>query len=99
MYAYSFRLKGAPERMFHDTVAFSNVVNGTASPVLTDDLEVYERTQEGLTSQRSDWVSLGRGQGRDVPDGLGVLRGGTGTSEIHIRNQLAAWLEYMTAES
>jgi phenylpropionate dioxygenase-like ring-hydroxylating dioxygenase large terminal subunit len=99
VYAYSFRLKGAPEQMFHDTVAFSNVVNGTASPVLTDDLEVYERTQEGLTAQRSDWVFLGRGQGRDVADGAGVLRGGSGTSEIHIRNQLAAWLEYMTAES
>ena len=99
VYAYSFRLKGAPERMFHDTIAFSNVVNGTASPVLTDDLEVYERTQEGLTAQRSDWVFLGRGQGRDVPDGAGMLRGGSGTSEIHIRNQLAAWLEYMTAES
>jgi phenylpropionate dioxygenase-like ring-hydroxylating dioxygenase large terminal subunit len=99
VYAYSFRLKGAPERMFHDTVAFSNVVNGTASPVLTDDLEVYERTQEGLTAQRSDWVFLGRGQGRDVPERAGVLRGASGTSEIHIRNQLAAWLEYMTAET
>ena len=85
--------------MFRDTVAFSNVVNGTASPVLTDDLEVYERTQEGLRVQRSDWVFLGRGQGRDVPDGIGVLRGGSGTSEIHIRNQFAAWLEYMTSET
>jgi len=27
-----------------------------------------------------------------------VLRGGSGTSEIHIRNQLSAWLEYMTDE-
>ncbi len=99
VYAYSFKLKGAPERMLHDTIAFSNVVNGTASPVLTDDLEVYERTQEGLSAQRSDWVFLGRGHGHDVPDGAGVLRGGSGTSEIHIRNQLAAWLEYMTAES
>ena len=99
VYAYSFRLKGAPERMFRDTVAFANVVNGTASPVLTDDLEVYERTHEGLIAQRSAWVFLGRGQGRDVPDRAGVLRGASGTSEIHIRNQLAAWLEYMTAES
>jgi len=99
VYAYSFRLKGAPERMFRDTVAFSNVVNGTASPVLTDDLEVYERTQEGLRAHGSDWVFLGRGQGGDQPDREGTLRGRTGTSEIHIRNQLAAWLEYMTAES
>src|SRR5207249_9853852 len=37
--AYSLRLGGAPEQMFRDTVAFANVVNGTGSPVLTDDLE------------------------------------------------------------
>src|SRR5947199_1374041 len=99
VHAYSFRLKGAPERMFRDTVAFSNVVNGTASPVLTDDLEVYERTQEGLGARGSDWVFLGRGQGRDLPDREGTRRGRSGTSEVHIRNQFAAWLEYMTAES
>jgi len=98
VHAYSFRLKGAPERMFHDTIAFANVVNGTASPVLTDDLEVYERTQRGLGERRAEWVYLGRGHGGDVPDRDGTLRGGTGTSEVHIRNQLAAWLEYMTAE-
>ncbi len=99
VHAYSFRLKGAPEPMFRDTIAFSNVVNGPASPVLTDDLEVYERTQQGLEARGSDWVFLGRGQGGDLPDQGGTLRGGTGTSEAHIRNQLAAWLEYMTAES
>jgi hypothetical protein len=44
-------------------------------------------------------VFLGREHGRDVPDGAGVLRGGSGTSEIHIRNQLTAWLEYVTVES
>ncbi|PYN45974.1 MAG: ribosomal subunit interface protein, partial [Candidatus Rokuibacteriota bacterium] len=99
VHAYSFRLKGAPERMFRDTIAFSNIVNGTASPVLTDDLEVYERTQQGLGARRSDWVYLGRGQGSDVSDRDGTLRGQTGTSEIHIRNQFTAWLEYMTAES
>jgi len=78
-------------------VAFANVVNGTASPVLTDDLEVYERTQRGLATQRSEWVYLGRGAGADVPDRDGTLRGRSGTSEVFIRNQLAAWLEYMTA--
>ncbi len=97
VYTYSFRLVGAPEQMFRDTIAFANIVNGTASPVLTDDLEVYERVQRGLTSQRADWVYLGRGHGGDVPDRDGTLRGGTGTSEVHVRNQLAAWLEYLTA--
>ncbi|MEK9645438.1 MAG: aromatic ring-hydroxylating dioxygenase subunit alpha, partial [Alphaproteobacteria bacterium] len=39
VYTYSFRLKGAPEKMFEDTIAFANVTNGTGSLVLTDDLE------------------------------------------------------------
>jgi hypothetical protein len=34
-----------------------------------------------------------------VPDSEQRLRGATGTSEVFIRNQFAAWLEYMTGES
>jgi phenylpropionate dioxygenase-like ring-hydroxylating dioxygenase large terminal subunit len=98
LHTYSFRLNGAPEAMFRDTIAFANVVNGTASPILTDDLEVYERVQRGLAARVSDWIYLGRGHGRDVADGPHTRRGATGTSEIHIRNQLAAWLDYMTAD-
>ena len=98
VYTYSFRLKGAPEQMFRDTVAFANVVNGTGSPVLTDDLEVYERLQRGLTAERSDWVYLGRRYGQDVADQHDMRRGGTGTSDIFIRNYLAAWVRYMTEE-
>ncbi len=96
VYAYSFRMKGAPPALFQDTVAFGNVVNGTASWVLTDDLEVYERAQKGLTGQLSDWVYLGRGFGRDRDDQHEMQRGDTGTSEIHIRGQFAAWKHYMT---
>jgi phenylpropionate dioxygenase-like ring-hydroxylating dioxygenase large terminal subunit len=98
VYTYSFRLKGAPEQMFRDTVAFANVVNGTASWVLTDDLEVYERLQKGLGAQASDWVYLGRGRGGDADEADATRRGATGTSELHIRGQFAAWLRYMTAE-
>jgi len=97
VYTYSFKLKGAPEQLFRDTVAFANIVNGTASAVLTDDLEVYERTQRSLTGQLADWVYLGRGYGGDVAGEQGTRRGATGTSEIHIRNQFAAWKHYMTA--
>jgi len=97
VYTYSFRMKGAPPRMFRDTVAFANVVNGTGSWVLTDDLEVYERLQRGLSSGAVDWVYVGRGQGRDVEEPDGTRRGATGTSEIFIRAQMKAWLDYMTA--
>jgi len=73
-------------------------VNGTGSWVLTDDLEVYERVQRGLSSGEVDWVYIGRGHGRDVqePD---TLRGKTGTSEVYIRAQMRAWLDYMTRDA
>ncbi len=96
VYTYCFKLKGAPEQMFRDTVAFANVVNGTASWVLTDDLEVYERVQRGLTAKTPEWVYLGRGHGGDQPEPDGSRRGATGTSEIFIRNQFAGWLRHMT---
>jgi len=96
VYTYNIRLKGAPEQMFRDTVAFSNVVNGTASWVLTDDLEVYERTQLGLTAAQPEWVFVGRGFNGDVPDANGFVRGATGTSEVFIRHQFMAWAQYLS---
>ena len=98
VYTYSFRMPKAPAPMFRDTVAFANVVNGTGSWVLTDDLEVYERIQRGLTSSAPEWVYIGRGYGRDVED-QGTQRGATGTSEVFIRGQMRAWLDYMTPQS
>jgi len=98
VYTYSFRMPRAPAQMFRDTVAFANVVNGTGSWVLTDDLEVYERIQRGLASGVPEWVYIGRGYGRDVDDG-GTQRGATGTSEVFIRGQMRAWLQYMTSDA
>jgi phenylpropionate dioxygenase-like ring-hydroxylating dioxygenase large terminal subunit len=94
---YSFRMKDAPAQMFRDTIAFSNVVNGTGSWVLTDDLEVYERVQKGFASGAVDWSYIGRGYGRDLKEPNGAARGATGTSEIFVRAQFAAWLRYMSA--
>jgi phenylpropionate dioxygenase-like ring-hydroxylating dioxygenase large terminal subunit len=98
VYTYSFRMKDAPAQMFRDTIAFANVVNGTASWVLTDDLEVYERIQRGFDSGAVEWAYLGRGCGADVDEPDGLRRGATGTSEVFIRAQFGAWLDYMTAE-
>jgi phenylpropionate dioxygenase-like ring-hydroxylating dioxygenase large terminal subunit len=99
VYTYSFRMKQAPPGMFRDTVAFANVVNGTASWVLTDDLEVYERLQRGLSSGAVDWIYIGRGHGGDVDEADGTRRGNTGTSEVFIRSQMRAWLDYMGADA
>jgi phenylpropionate dioxygenase-like ring-hydroxylating dioxygenase large terminal subunit len=98
VYTYSFRVKHAPERMFRDTVAFANVVNGPASWVLTDDLEVYERIQKGFSSGAVEWAYIGRGYGHDVEQ-AGVARGKTGTSEVYLRAQMRAWLDYMSRDA
>ena len=95
VHTYSFRMPQAPARMFRDTVAFSNVVNGTGSWVLTDDLEVYERIQRGFASGAVEWAQIGRGFGRDAAEPGGGSRGATGTSEVYIRAQMRAWLDYM----
>ena len=60
VYTYNFRLKGAPEQMFRNTISFANIVNGTGSLVLTDDLEIYNRIRHGPFQRR-------RGVDRDRP--------------------------------
>jgi hypothetical protein len=95
VHTYSFRLRGAPARMFENTVSFANIVNGTGSLVLTDDLEIYTRIGLGLTSTGSEWLEIGRGYRGDLPDDHGGRRGKNSTSEIYIRNMFDAWLAYM----
>jgi len=92
---YNFRMKGAPEQMFRNTVAFANIVNGTGSLVLTDDLEIYNRIELGLSSEGTEWLQVGRGYHSDVPDTHDGRRGVNSTSEVYIRNMLDAWLAYM----
>jgi phenylpropionate dioxygenase-like ring-hydroxylating dioxygenase large terminal subunit len=92
---YNFKLKGAPEQMFRNTVAFANIVNGTGSLVLTDDLEIYNRIGIGLASEGAEWLQIGRGYQSDVPDQHGGRRGVNSTSEVYIRNMLDAWQGYM----
>lgn len=98
VYTYSFRLKGAPQAMFEQTIAFANVVNGTGSLVLTDDLETYGRIDAGLSSEGAEWLQIGRGFTSDLADATGGIRGKNSTSEVYIRNMYDAWLTYMTGE-
>ncbi len=96
VYTYSFRLKGAPDKMFEDTIAFANVTNGTGSLVLTDDLETYGRIGTGLQSAGAEWIEVGRGYDSDVPGDHGGRAGRDSTSEVYIRNMYDAWLGLMT---
>jgi phenylpropionate dioxygenase-like ring-hydroxylating dioxygenase large terminal subunit len=96
VHTYNFRLKGAPEQMFRNTISFANIVNGTGSLVLTDDLEIYNRIDMGLSSEGAEWLQIGRGYQSDLPDQHGGRRGVNSTSEVYIRNMLDAWQGYMS---
>jgi phenylpropionate dioxygenase-like ring-hydroxylating dioxygenase large terminal subunit len=96
VYTYCFRLKGAPQQMFRNAIAFANVVNGTGSLVLTDDLETYDRLGHGLASGGAEWLEISRGAGNDIPEAHQGRRGGNSTSEVYLRNMFEAWLTYMT---
>jgi phenylpropionate dioxygenase-like ring-hydroxylating dioxygenase large terminal subunit len=95
VHTYNFRLKGAPEQMFRNTIAFANIVNGTGSLVLTDDLEIYNRIDLGLSSEGATWLQIGRGFQSDLADENGGRKGINSTSEIYIRNMFEAWQGYM----
>jgi len=95
VHTYNFRLKGAPEQMFRNTIAFANIVNGTGSLVLTDDLEIYNRIDLGISSEGTEWLQIGRGYSSDMPDAHGGRKGINSTSEVYIRNMFDAWLGYM----
>ena len=81
--------------MFRNTISFANVVNGTGSLVLTDDLEIYNRLDLGMSSEGAQWVQIGRGYHGDLEDSHGGRRGKNSTSEIYIRNMFDAWLGLM----
>ena len=97
--SWHFRLKGAPEQLLHRTITYSRLINSPASMVGPDDWDAYTRMQTGLHSQSADWVDMHRymGQDTDVPDYDGMKKA-PGTSDLSVRNQYQAWLDYMCKE-
>ena len=64
-----------------------------------DDLEVFERCQQGLSIAEIEWVDMSKGLGHPVqqesPDGVGRA---PVTHEGPMRGYLRAWLELMSAD-
>lgn len=94
--SWHFRLKGAPDQLLHRTITYSRLINSPASMVGPDDWDVYARMQESLQSGAAEWVDMHRylGQDESVSDRSGMSRA-PGTSDLSIRNQYRAWLQYM----
>jgi hypothetical protein len=89
-----FRLKGAPDAMFHRAVRFLTNLNSPASMILTDDVEIFERCQAGLANPTPEWLDHSRGLATDRVGGDGQIES-KGASELPHRIQYRAWLRYM----
>jgi len=93
--SWTFRLVGAPDLLLERTLMYNRLVNAPTSVVGHDDLEMYERAQQGLHSRGAQWVNVGRlydpaerGQTNAVTNG---------TNEWQMRSQMRAWVRFMTA--
>jgi phenylpropionate dioxygenase-like ring-hydroxylating dioxygenase large terminal subunit len=92
--SYTFRLVGAPDKLLERTVMYNRLINSAGSIVGHDDLEVYQRAQEGLHAAGNEWVNMQRLY--DASESLGQTAEVNGTSEIQMRNQFRAWAHFMT---
>jgi phenylpropionate dioxygenase-like ring-hydroxylating dioxygenase large terminal subunit len=95
----TFRMKGAPEMLFKNSVRYLTTVNSPGSIILPDDIEVFEQAQRNLSAPAAgDWVVFPNGVGAEQPhreaDRFDGLRG-NGLSELTQRNQLKAWRHFM----
>jgi phenylpropionate dioxygenase-like ring-hydroxylating dioxygenase large terminal subunit len=94
---WHFRLKGAPEPIYRRALAYYNLVNSPSTMINADDLENFWKCHQGLRSDGGDWLSFHRHFGRDLERGDVVETGdGMGTSEAPMRNQMKAWVQYMS---
>ena len=93
--SWTFRLKGAPEALLARTVTYNRLINSPFSVVGHDDLHAYRAIQRGLQASGNPWVSLLRDF--DAAEVGQAEVTATGTSEISMRNQYRAWVQYMTA--
>ena len=91
------RLTGAPDVISTDLVKYVNITHSAASFIQSDDLEAFERSQEGLATQGADWFLVAKGLGHEIDEGNGVLFGPR-SSEVGQRAQHYAWRDLMSAE-
>ena len=92
--SYTYRLVDAPDLLLERTLMYNRLINAPTSVVGHDDLEVYERAQEGLCSNGNEWVNLQRLY--DQSEQSQPVAVTNGTTEWQMRNQFRAWAKFMT---
>jgi phenylpropionate dioxygenase-like ring-hydroxylating dioxygenase large terminal subunit len=94
MIGFTVRLVGAPEETHVNAIEYCTGANSAASPVIADDLEMYERCLDGNGYGGQEWVPMSRGV-REDRERTNAFTRTPATSEAFIRNQFAAWAAYM----
>ena len=92
--SWTYRLVDAPDLLLERTLMYNRLVNAPTSIVGHDDLEVYQRAQEGLHSDGNPWVNVQRLYDKVELDKPNATT--NGTSEWQMRNQFRAWSKFMT---
>jgi phenylpropionate dioxygenase-like ring-hydroxylating dioxygenase large terminal subunit len=92
--SWTFQLVDAPDMLLERTLMYNRLINAPTSIVGHDDLEMYERAQEGLHSNGNEWVNLQRLYSPGEAEQTNVAI--NGTSEWPMRHQFRAWSKFMT---
>ena len=92
--SYIYRLVGAPDALTARTAMYNRMINAPTSIVGHDDLEMYERAQEGLHVDGMEWVNIQRLLEDD--EDFDTTHETNGTTERQMRNQFDAWRKFMT---
>ncbi len=95
--SYIYRLVGAPEKLTARTAMYNRMINAPTSIVGHDDLEMYERAQEGLLANGMEWVNIQRLLEED--ENFDEVSVHNGTTERQMRNQFNAWAKFMTYDA
>lgn len=91
--SWVYKLVGAPDSLYQRGLMYNRFINAPTSIVGHDDLEMYERAQEGLLSDGNEWVNLRRLYDEEEPENSTEVV--NGTSERQMRNQFYAWRTLM----
>lgn len=94
VYAYPYRLKGAPEKLNTESMRYVGYWASAAGFGQPDDVEVWVRCQAGLQVTAAQWVLFMRGLGKErvEPDGEVV---GERTTELQLRGIYKEWKRLM----
>ncbi|MEX5576597.1 aromatic ring-hydroxylating dioxygenase subunit alpha [Pseudophaeobacter sp. A-200-2] len=95
--SYIYRLVGAPDALTARTAMYNRMINAPTSIVGHDDLEMYERAQEGLHADGMEWVNVQRLLEEDEDFSEEAVH--NGTTERQMRNQFNAWAKFMTYDA